>query len=112
VSSNNRINQLSLNTPRKQFQIAGKGDDETLEIAIPVEHTRIATDSVGSHVPGNGGTCEQFFASVKVRSNARMAWPCAVLQKMKIVMQCHRTATEIVLRWYSGLVDNNRLLPS
>jgi hypothetical protein len=48
---------VSLNEIKKQFQIAGKGDTETLEIANPMEHTTVATDDTSGHVPENGGTC-------------------------------------------------------
>jgi hypothetical protein len=47
-----------LNGIKKEFQIAGKGQNETLEIAILMKHTCAATNSVDSHAPENGGTCQ------------------------------------------------------
>jgi hypothetical protein len=47
---------MPLNEGRKQFQIPGKGQNETLEIFNLVEHTTAATEAVDVHVPGNGGT--------------------------------------------------------
>jgi hypothetical protein len=47
---------MSLNEGIKQFQIAGKGYHETLEIVHPLEHTTAATDAADVHVPENGGT--------------------------------------------------------
>jgi hypothetical protein len=40
----------------KQFQMAGKGGNEILEIVNPVEHTRFIAVDVKDHVPENGGT--------------------------------------------------------
>jgi hypothetical protein len=47
---------MSLNEEIKQYQIAGKGQNETLEIFNPMERTKSATDDTGDHVPENGGT--------------------------------------------------------
>jgi hypothetical protein len=47
---------MSLIEGIKPSQIAGKGQNETLEIVHPVEHTTAATEPDDIHVPGNGGT--------------------------------------------------------
>jgi hypothetical protein len=59
---------MSLNEGIKQFQSqanAGKGNNETLEIVHPVEHTTAATDAADVHVPGNGGTCHSLLVDRK-----------------------------------------------
>jgi hypothetical protein len=33
-----------------------KGHNETCEIVNPLKYTTAATDVIGEHVPGNGGT--------------------------------------------------------
>jgi hypothetical protein len=38
------------------MEVPGKGQNETLEIVNPLEHTTTATDAVDGHVPENGGT--------------------------------------------------------
>jgi hypothetical protein len=48
---------MSLNEIIKQYQIPGKGQNETLEIVNPAKRTTAATDAVDGHVPENGGTC-------------------------------------------------------
>jgi hypothetical protein len=47
---------MSLNEGIKQSQIPGKGQNETLEIVHPLEHTTAATEAADVHAPGNGGT--------------------------------------------------------
>jgi hypothetical protein len=47
---------MSSNEGIKQFQIAGKGYNETLDIANAVGHTTDATEAADVHVSGNGGT--------------------------------------------------------
>jgi hypothetical protein len=47
---------MSSNEGIKQFQIAGKGRNETLEIVHSLEHTTAATEAFDVHVPENGGT--------------------------------------------------------
>jgi hypothetical protein len=47
---------VSLNHIIKNIAIAGKGQNETLEIVNPVKHTKSATDAIDGHVPENGGT--------------------------------------------------------
>jgi hypothetical protein len=47
---------MPLNEIKKEVHFPGKGQNETLEIVIPVELTTAATESVKSHVPENGGT--------------------------------------------------------
>jgi hypothetical protein len=41
---------------KKESQISGKGQNETLEIVNPLKHTTASTDAVDGHVPENGGT--------------------------------------------------------
>jgi hypothetical protein len=50
--------QKSSKAIKKEIQIVGKGQNETLEIVKPLVHTRSVTDAVKTHVPGNGGTCQ------------------------------------------------------
>jgi hypothetical protein len=47
-----KLNREKLN----QRQNPGKGNNETLEIVNPVEHTRVANDVINPHAPENGGT--------------------------------------------------------
>jgi hypothetical protein len=54
---------VSLKEIQKQIQIPGKGQNETLEIANPVEHTWPVTVTVQGHVPENG-TCSSHFSEV------------------------------------------------
>jgi hypothetical protein len=42
---------------KKQFQAAGKVQNELYEIFNPLEHIKAATESFDVHVPGSGGTC-------------------------------------------------------
>jgi hypothetical protein len=58
---------------RKQFRIPGKGDNETLEIVIPLEETWAAVDAVDGHVPENGGTCNDILCN-DVRLLQRVAY--------------------------------------
>jgi hypothetical protein len=53
---NNLHLRVSLNEIKKQFQIAGKGHHETFEIAILLEHNRIAKNVIRGHASENGGT--------------------------------------------------------
>jgi hypothetical protein len=39
---------------KKVLRIAGKGQNETLEIANPLVHTTATSESVKDHVPDNG----------------------------------------------------------
>jgi hypothetical protein len=48
--------RMSLKEIKKQSQIPGKGQNETLEIFIPMVLTRFASEAVREHVPENGGT--------------------------------------------------------
>jgi hypothetical protein len=48
---------MSLNEIKKEFQIAGKGHNEILEIVDLLEEQRIVTAVTGAHVSENGGTC-------------------------------------------------------
>jgi hypothetical protein len=48
--------RVSLIDIKKEFQMAGKGDNETLEIVNPLEHTQSIKTVTGTHVPENGGT--------------------------------------------------------
>jgi hypothetical protein len=48
---------------RKQFRIPRKGENETLEIVIPLEETWAAVDAVDGHVPENGGTCNDIYCA-------------------------------------------------
>jgi hypothetical protein len=60
---------------KKELQFAGKGHNETLEFANPLEHTRAATESVDVHVPGNGGTWNHIFVnSTEGRLVGSRAW--------------------------------------
>jgi hypothetical protein len=45
----------STNEIIKQFQIPGKGDNETLEIVNLLEYIRAATDVIDGHEPENRG---------------------------------------------------------
>jgi hypothetical protein len=45
---------MSLNEIKKQFQIAGKGENATFVIVIPLAHMRFLTENVDSHVPEDG----------------------------------------------------------
>jgi hypothetical protein len=47
-------NVIEINNKRNG--IPAKGQNETLGIVNPLEHTRAATDAVDGHVPENGGT--------------------------------------------------------
>jgi hypothetical protein len=47
---------MSSNDIKKEVRLAGKGHNETFEIAILMKHTSAATNSVDGHVPENGGT--------------------------------------------------------
>jgi hypothetical protein len=47
---------MSSNGIIKQIHIAGKGHNETLEIAITLKNTRAAHNVIQDHVPENGGT--------------------------------------------------------
>jgi hypothetical protein len=47
---------MSLNEIKKQCQIPGKGQNETLEIVNPLNDAWIAVDAVDGHVPENGDT--------------------------------------------------------
>jgi H2-forming N5,N10-methylenetetrahydromethanopterin dehydrogenase-like enzyme len=58
---------MSLNGIEKQFQVAGKGHNEILEIFNPLEHTRNVTKAVVDHVPENGGTCKKSFLHLSSR---------------------------------------------
>jgi hypothetical protein len=49
---------MSLKPIKKDFQLAGKGDNEILEIFNLLMHTTAVTAAAGGHVPGNGGTCD------------------------------------------------------
>jgi hypothetical protein len=49
---------MSSNEIKKEVQIAGKGQNVIFEIAILMKHTTAATNSVDSHAPENGGTCQ------------------------------------------------------
>jgi hypothetical protein len=44
---------MSSNERKKQWQNTGKGHNETLEIAMPLEQTRVATNAVRRHTPEN-----------------------------------------------------------
>jgi hypothetical protein len=48
---------MSLNGIKKEWQIPGKGQNETLEIVNPVEHTKTANVIIRSHMSENAGTC-------------------------------------------------------
>jgi hypothetical protein len=48
---------MALNGIKKEWQIPGKGQNETLEIVNSLEHTMAVTKAADGHVPGNGGTC-------------------------------------------------------
>jgi hypothetical protein len=48
---------MSSNGIKKQFKVAGKGQNEILEVVKSVEHTRSVTEAVEVHVSENGGTC-------------------------------------------------------
>jgi hypothetical protein len=48
---------MSLNEIKKEFQMAGKGQNATFEIAIPLAHMTLLTENVDGHVPEYGGTC-------------------------------------------------------
>ena len=52
---------MSLNEIKKESHFAGKGQNATCEIVIPLEHTRLLTEPVDGHVPENGGTCHSQF---------------------------------------------------
>jgi hypothetical protein len=45
-----------LNKRKKHCQNSGKGQNELLEIATPLEQTRVATEAVRIHVSENRGT--------------------------------------------------------
>jgi hypothetical protein len=47
---------MSLNEIKKEFQLAGKGQNTNFEIVIPLAHMRFLTENVDGHVPENGGT--------------------------------------------------------
>jgi hypothetical protein len=55
---------MSLKEIKKEIQIAGKGHNVTLVIVVLLEHMSVTTETVGGHVPGNGGTCVHIFATV------------------------------------------------
>jgi hypothetical protein len=46
---------------KKQYEIAGKGYNEPLEIVHPLEHTTAATEAADVLGPGNGGTWHSHF---------------------------------------------------
>jgi hypothetical protein len=56
---------------KKESQILAKGHNKTLEIVIPMEYTRTATDDVYGHVSGNGGTCHvvDIFATIEAKAS-------------------------------------------
>jgi hypothetical protein len=47
---------VSLKEISKEMEIAGKGQNETLEIVNPLRRTKIAKNDTRGHVPENGGT--------------------------------------------------------
>jgi hypothetical protein len=52
---------MSLKEIRKSLQIAGKGENEILEIDNPMEHTMTVTETFEGHVPEDRGTCDSHF---------------------------------------------------
>jgi hypothetical protein len=49
---------MSLKETKKEFSIAGKGHNVLLEVINAVKHTSVTFETVGDHVPENGGTCD------------------------------------------------------
>jgi hypothetical protein len=77
------------------MRIAGKGQNETLEIAIPMEHTTATSESVKDHVPENGAHVISFLQLSIPQKSVQSLKKCSLLQSMEFQVNLARTSKEL-----------------
>jgi hypothetical protein len=78
---NKSHHRVPLKETKKQFKNSGKGHNELLEIANPLDQTRIATNAVQRHVSENRGTraVHKPFLQRSVHLDTKKLFPRSVL---------------------------------